>query len=60
MRTKFTKRKGLDGPFTYVNGRVLYFDRKEGQYWDPMTDFYVEDTEVHAMQQELFELLGRE
>jgi len=36
----FEPRKGLEGPFNF-NGRVLYYDNKEGKYWDPRTDFYV-------------------
>jgi hypothetical protein len=43
---KFGPRKGLEGPFTFVNGRVLYYDAKEGQYYDPLTDFYVDNQEV--------------
>ena len=42
-REKWTKRKGLEGPFFYENGLVLYYDPKEGKYWDPTTDFYVEN-----------------
>ena len=34
-------RKGLEGPFHYPNGQVLYYDAKAGEYWDPRTDFYV-------------------
>jgi hypothetical protein len=43
---KFGPRKGLEGPFTFVNGRVLYYDVKEGQYYDPLTDFYVDNQEI--------------
>ena len=43
---KFGPRKGLEGPFTFVNSRVLYYDVKEGQYYDPLTDFYVDNEEV--------------
>ena len=32
--------KGLEGPYNF-NGSVLYYDPKEGKYWDPKTDFYV-------------------
>ena len=37
---KWQPRKGLEGPFWFVD-RVLYYDPKAGQYWDPTTDFYV-------------------
>ena len=33
-------RKGLEGPFNF-NGRVLYYDKREGKYYDPRTDFYL-------------------
>jgi hypothetical protein len=41
----FGPRKGLEGPF-YYDGRILYYDPKAGQYWDPRTDFYVESDEL--------------
>ena len=44
-------RKGLEGPFVYGNGRVLYYDSKAGQYWDPATDFYVEQAEMDQLHQ---------
>lgn len=43
---EFGPRKGLEGPFHYPNGRVLYYDIKEGKYYDPLKDFYVEHDEV--------------
>ena len=45
MRTKYSPRDGLEGPFNF-SGRVLYYDNKEGQYYDPTTDFYVEQEEM--------------
>jgi hypothetical protein len=33
-------RKGLEGPFNF-NGRVLYYDPREGKYYDPRTDFFL-------------------
>ena len=45
MRVKYGPRKGLEGPFNF-SGRVLYYDNKEGAYYDPTTDFYVEDSEM--------------
>ena len=38
-------RKGLEGPFNF-NGRVVYYDPKEGRYWDPRTDFYLSNEEA--------------
>lgn len=28
------------------NGRVYYYDPKEGKYWDPTTDYYVPHDEM--------------
>ena len=46
MRQKYGPRKGLEGPFRYASGRVLYYDPREGQYYDPRTDFYVSHEEM--------------
>ncbi len=43
---KWQPRKGLEGPFFYPDGRVLYYDPQEGAYWDPTTDFYVSNEEM--------------
>lgn len=56
MRDKYGARKGLEGPFNF-SGRVLYYDPKEGQYYDPRTDFYVEQTEMDQINNQLMELL---
>lgn len=48
MRTKYGPRAGLEGPFIYASGRVLYYDPKQGQYYDPRTDFYVSQEEMDA------------
>lgn len=49
--TNFGPRKGLEGPFEFINGAVLYYDPKEGQYWNPLTDFYVPNEEVNELHQ---------
>lgn len=59
MDPKWQPRKGLEGPFTYANGRVLYYDPQEGQYWDPTTDFYVPNDELHLLQQMFVDLLKK-
>ena len=48
MRMKYGPRKGLEGPFNF-SGRVLYYDNKEGQYYDPGSDFYVEQSEMNEI-----------
>ena len=45
MRDHYGPRKGLEGPFNF-SGRVLYYDPQEGAYWDPRSDFYVEQAEM--------------
>lgn len=50
-REKYTNREaeGLEGPFVMRNGKVLYYDKSAGKYYDPDTDFYVSDEEYFAM-----------
>lgn len=50
-------RPGLEGPFTYPNGRVLYYCTQEGQYWDPKTDFYLSHEEAADVQACIFKAL---
>jgi len=54
MRDKYGPRKGLEGPFNF-SGRVLYYDNKQGQYYDPATDFYVEQAEMDEINTRFFE-----
>jgi hypothetical protein len=54
MRDKYGPRKGLEGPFNF-SGRVLYYDNKEGLYYDPRTDFYVEQAEMDEINTQFFE-----
>jgi hypothetical protein len=58
MRTKYGPRKGLEGPFNF-SGRVLYYDPKEGSYYDPTTDFYVGRDEMNYLNNELIRMLDR-
>ena len=52
-------RKGLEGPFFFATGRVLYYDPKEGQYYDPLTDYYVDQEEMDLLHAELTRMLTR-
>jgi hypothetical protein len=56
MRVKYGPRKGLEGPFNFM-GRVLYYDPKEGSYYDPTTDFYVSREEMDILNTNLSNLL---
>jgi hypothetical protein len=58
MRTRYSPRKGLEGPFNF-SGRVLYYDNKEGAYYDPTTDFYVEQSEMDLINLDLYKMLQK-
>lgn len=50
----YSARKGLEGPFN-IGGRVLYYDAKEGSYYDPTTDFYVDQSTVDMLHNRLMD-----
>ena len=58
MRNRYSARAGLEGPFNF-SGRVLYYDNKAGQYYDPTTDFYVEQEEMDIINTRFFEIFKR-
>jgi hypothetical protein len=58
MRTKFGPRKGLEGPFNFM-GRVLYYDNKEGSYYDPTTDFFVDQEEMNLLHAGILAVLAK-
>jgi hypothetical protein len=41
MDDKYQPRNGLEGPFTTLSGKVVYYDPREGSYYDPDTDIYM-------------------
>ena len=41
MDDKYQPRSGLEGPFSTLSGKVVYYDPKEGSYYDPDTDMYM-------------------
>jgi hypothetical protein len=49
-RERYAEREGLEGPFSGDNGKVYYYDPKEGKYYDPDTDFYLSQDEYEATQ----------
>ena len=55
--TRYGPREGLEGPFHYPSGAVLYYDAREGRYYDPRTDWYVDNEEVDRLQQQIFDRL---
>ena len=40
-KDQYPKRQGLVGPFGTSSGKVLYYDPKEGSYYDSDSDLYV-------------------
>ena len=40
-KEKYQARNGLEGPFSTLSGKVVYYDPKEGKYYDPDTDMYI-------------------
>jgi hypothetical protein len=53
----FGPRAGLEGPFHYPSGVVLYYDPRAGEYYDPCTDFYVSNEDVALLQQQIIDRL---
>ena len=58
MRQKYGPRKGLEGPFNF-SGRVLYYDNKEGAYYDPTTDFYVSREDMDVINADFYRVLKK-
>ena len=58
MRQKYGPRKGLEGPFNF-SGRVLYYDNKEGAYYDPTTDFYVSREDMDAINADFYRVMKK-
>ena len=56
MRQKYGPRAGLEGPFNF-SGCVLYYDNKEGKYYNPLSDFYVEQAEMDIINNRLMDVL---
>jgi hypothetical protein len=56
MRQKYGPRAGLEGPFNF-SGCVLYYDNKEGKYYNPSSDFYVEQAEMDIINNRLMDVL---
>lgn len=52
-------RRGLEGPFIKGANRVVYYDPREGAYWDPRTDFYLSQDEVDELDRQLLEMMSR-
>jgi len=51
-RERYQERPGLEGPFSTRSGKVVYYDPKEGKYYDPETDFYIGHEDYAKMDEE--------
>jgi hypothetical protein len=49
---KYQERDGLEGPIATRSGKVVYYDPKEGKYYDPDTDMYIEYDDMRALTKE--------
>lgn len=45
-RSKFPMIRGLEGPFRFKSGRILYYDPKAGAYYDKGKDMYLDRNEL--------------
>ena len=58
-KDRYQERRGLEGPFQTKSGKVVYYDKKEGKYYDPDTDMYIDHEDYRALDEselaEMFE-----
>lgn len=47
-RERYTKIEGLEGPFMLRSGKVVYYDPREGKYYDRDSDMYMSDEDYLA------------
>jgi hypothetical protein len=57
-RERYTELPGLEGPIPTKSGKVLYYDKKEGKFYDRDTDMYLDHDEALAFLNEFLEALG--
>ena len=51
-KERYQERSGLEGPFSAKNGKVVYYDKAEGKYYDPDTDMYIDHDDWQAMNEQ--------
>ncbi len=51
-KDRYQARQGLEGPFSTKSGKVVYYDKVEGKYYDPDTDMYIEYDDWQAMNEQ--------
>lgn len=45
-RDRYTPLKGMEGPFQFKGGEILYYDPREGKYYDRDADMYLSDRDA--------------
>lgn len=45
-RDRYTQLKGMEGPFQFKGGEILYYDPREGKYYDRDADMYLSDRDA--------------
>ena len=48
-RDRYQERTGLEGPFQTKSGKVVYYDKKEGKYYDPDSDMYIDHDDYREL-----------
>ena len=48
-KERYTEMPGLEGPFQTMSGKPVYYDPKEGSYYDRDTDMYLTYAEFKAL-----------
>lgn len=51
-KERYQARDGLEGPFSTKSGKVVYYDKVEGKYYDPDTDMYIDYDDWQAMNED--------
>ena len=56
-KERYTELPGLEGPFQTMSGKPIYYDPKEGAYYDRDTDMYLTYDEFKALDNDMKEAM---
>ena len=59
MNPKYQERDGLEGPFSTLSGKVVYYDPKAGKYYDPDTDMFISYDEFRKLDNDYSDMKER-
>lgn len=54
---EYPKIHGMEGPFQFRGGRILYYDPREGRYYDSKSDLYLDRNDIPEDVQEMLRAL---